>query len=202
MDSLLIGPSKVDSVLGIWGFVEEVVDASDMNDGLLGAGTQADLVAQRSFVANVDDKGETSTPRDSSVNALVSELIKLVRTNTIPSDPVTTNFANFVHHDEEFVALDTVLSDMHIPYYPNFPSNHSSIFDSPTVPTSPVPPDSPTPPLPVPAQIHQNPLTTLLGRFGGTRAMSESDVEGVVDASDMNDGLLGAGTQADLVAKG
>ncbi|KAL0381419.1 UNVERIFIED_CONTAM: Retrovirus-related Pol polyprotein from transposon RE2 [Sesamum angustifolium] len=56
----------------------------------------------RNFAANVGDKIEIDSANKGDINSLVSKLLKLVKTNNMPADLVTINFANYVHHDDEF----------------------------------------------------------------------------------------------------
>ncbi|KAK4410155.1 Retrovirus-related Pol polyprotein from transposon RE1 [Sesamum angolense] len=53
----------------------------------------------RNLAANVGDKIEIDSANKGDINSLVSELLKLVKTNNMPADPVTVNFANYVHHE-------------------------------------------------------------------------------------------------------
>ncbi|KAL0444678.1 UNVERIFIED_CONTAM: Retrovirus-related Pol polyprotein from transposon RE2 [Sesamum latifolium] len=59
----------------------------------------------RGLVANVEDKvTETTVASTQNMTEMMFELLKLMRTHNLPSDPLT-NCANFVNFDEEFAVL-------------------------------------------------------------------------------------------------
>ncbi|KAL0373597.1 UNVERIFIED_CONTAM: Retrovirus-related Pol polyprotein from transposon RE1 [Sesamum radiatum] len=62
----------------------------------------------RNFAAVVDGKGDNTVVVSTlNVADFMSDLLKLIQKSTLPSDPVT-NFANYVHCDEEFAGCKWV----------------------------------------------------------------------------------------------
>ncbi|KAL0443560.1 UNVERIFIED_CONTAM: Retrovirus-related Pol polyprotein from transposon RE1 [Sesamum latifolium] len=67
-------------------------------------------VSTRSFVAAVDGNNtNTTVPSTTNVADFMTELMKFMKKNIIPSDPVT-DCANFVQYDEEFAAYSDTLN--------------------------------------------------------------------------------------------
>ncbi|KAL0411362.1 UNVERIFIED_CONTAM: hypothetical protein Slati_3725900 [Sesamum latifolium] len=94
---------------------------------------------RKNFAANVEGKSEViGTGHAQNVTDMVSELLKLLQNNTKPTDPIS-NFANYVHLDEEFAGAT---SNTHpLPVVPFHLDSHSILTDEhETIPIATDPP--------------------------------------------------------------